>query len=244
MNDDMIILQTDHVTSSARVRDNQRRSRARRKEYTLGLEERLRRFESLGVEVTREVQAAGRKVAAENALLWSLLRHHGVMENEVGEYLKSKTSPNPPPCLSVVAPESAVSRLTTALGDHQVNHLSPQSTPFNSGMYDLKHEMNSVGNSFSPPNSVIIRYGSPLNGQASSADQTPDASSVIPKAFEVQHSEGKHDAGQAMSCETAARIVSTFRGYPEMQGLRSELGCLSESKCMVKNMDIFEMLDR
>ena len=78
MNDDMIILQTDHVTSSARVRDNQRRSRARRKEYTLGLEERLRRFESLGVEVTREVQAAGRKVAAENALLWSLLRHHAL----------------------------------------------------------------------------------------------------------------------------------------------------------------------
>ena len=242
MNDDMIILQTDHVTSSARVRDNQRRSRARRKEYTLGLEERLRRFESLGVEVTREVQAAGRKVAAENALLRSLLRHHGVLENEVGEYLKSKTSPNPPP--SVVAPESAGSRLTTALGDHQVNHLSPQSTPFNSGMHDLKHEMNSVGNSFLPPNTVIIKYGSPLNDQASSVDQTPDASSVIPKASEVQHSEGKHNAGQAMSCETAARIVSTFRGYPEMQGLRSELGCLSESKCMVKNMDIFEILDK
>ena len=207
------------MTLSARVRDNQRRSRARHKEYILELEERVRRFERLGVEATREVQAAGRKVAAENTLLRSLLRHYGFTENNVGEYLKSKTRLDPPPRPSVIA-------------------------PFNSGVHDPKHKMDPVGDSFSPPNSVIIRHESPLNDQAASADQPPDVDPAIPKASQAPQSGGKQDAGQATSCETAARIISTLRDHSDMQGLRSELGCHSESKCTVKNMDIFEILDK
>lgn len=170
------------------------------------------------MEATREVQAAGRKVAAENTLLRSLLRHHGVTENNVGEYLRSKTRPDPPRP-SVIA-------------------------PFNSEVHDLEHEMDPVGGSFSPPNSVIIRHASPLNDQAASADQPPDVDPVIPKASQAPQSGGKQDAGQATSCETAARIISTLRDHSDMQGLRSELGCHSESKCTVKNMDIFEILDK
>ena len=209
----------DHVTLSARVRDNQRRSRARRKEYILELEERVRRFERLGVEATREVQAAGRKVAAENTLLRSLLRHHGVTENNVGEYLRSKTRPDPHPHPSVIA-------------------------PFNSRVHDPEHKMDPVGGSFSPSNSVIIRHASPLNDQAASADQPSDVDPVIPKASRAPQPGGKQGAGQATSCETAARIISSLRGHSDMQGLRSELGCHSESKCTVKNMDIFEILDK
>jgi len=49
-----------------RVRDNQRRSRARRKEYLVELEDKFRQCEQLGVEASSEMQAAARAVLAEN----------------------------------------------------------------------------------------------------------------------------------------------------------------------------------
>lgn len=52
-----------------RVRDNQRRSRARRKEYIQELEVKLRRWESLGAQASLEIQAAARNVSEENARL-------------------------------------------------------------------------------------------------------------------------------------------------------------------------------
>ncbi|KAB8230886.1 bZIP transcription factor [Aspergillus alliaceus] len=68
------------IDLSQRIRDNQRRSRARRKEYIQNLEQRLHRFEVLGVQATQEVQAAGRKVVVENTHLRSLLKLHGVTD--------------------------------------------------------------------------------------------------------------------------------------------------------------------
>lgn len=84
------VFQTSQPSSSVRIRDNQRRSRARRKEYIDDLEQRLRRFERLGVEATTEVQAAARKVAKENTLLRSLLVTHGVPNSEIDDYLRGK----------------------------------------------------------------------------------------------------------------------------------------------------------
>ncbi|KAK0512091.1 hypothetical protein JMJ35_005219 [Cladonia borealis] len=53
----------------ARVRENQRRSRARRKEYLEELEARLRSYESLGVQASMDIQLSARAVLGENARL-------------------------------------------------------------------------------------------------------------------------------------------------------------------------------
>ena len=55
--------------NAARIRDNQRRSRARRKEYTKELEARLREYELKGVKVAQEIQDAARAVVDENRRL-------------------------------------------------------------------------------------------------------------------------------------------------------------------------------
>lgn len=81
--------QCDGAEVSARIRENQRRSREPRKEYTQYLE-RLRSFERLGVAATQEVQEAGRKVARENVILRSLLMLCGVTEKQTQEYLQSQ----------------------------------------------------------------------------------------------------------------------------------------------------------
>ena len=56
-------------TNPVRVRENQRRSRARRKEYLKELEARLRSYESLGVQASMDIQLSARAVLAENTRL-------------------------------------------------------------------------------------------------------------------------------------------------------------------------------
>jgi hypothetical protein len=67
----------------ARIRDNQRRSRARRKEYLQELETKLRHCEQMGVEASAEIQSAARRVLEENKRLRALLRERGVSESEI-----------------------------------------------------------------------------------------------------------------------------------------------------------------
>jgi len=73
----------------ARIRDNQRRSRARRKEYLQELEARLRQCELQGIEASSEIQQAARGVADENKKLRRLLAQHGVGDDSVEAFLQS-----------------------------------------------------------------------------------------------------------------------------------------------------------
>lgn len=78
----------------ARIRDNQRRSRARRKEYLQELEARLRQCELQGIEASAEIQLAARRVADENKKLRILLGRHGVGDDVVETFLQSTASPD------------------------------------------------------------------------------------------------------------------------------------------------------
>ncbi|KAM0248523.1 hypothetical protein ACHAQJ_009428 [Trichoderma viride] len=71
----------------ARIRDNQRRSRARRREYIAELEQRLRNFELEGVSASSEVQLAARRVAEENRQLRELLHKHGFQDEYITQFL-------------------------------------------------------------------------------------------------------------------------------------------------------------
>jgi hypothetical protein len=56
-----------------RIRDNQRRSRARRKDHLKSLEQRIRQNERQGIEVAKEIQVAARHVLEQNGKLRKLL---------------------------------------------------------------------------------------------------------------------------------------------------------------------------
>jgi len=81
----------------ARIRDNQRRSRARRREYLQELEQRLRVYELQGVEASAEVQLAARRVAEENRQLRGLLNRHGFSDDYIGSYLHPGNVAQPDP---------------------------------------------------------------------------------------------------------------------------------------------------
>jgi hypothetical protein len=71
-----------------RVRDNQRRSRARKKEYVQELEQKLRRLEAQGTKASIEIQQAARKVADENTQLRALLHRYGADNEQISRYLR------------------------------------------------------------------------------------------------------------------------------------------------------------
>src|ERR1700733_179601 len=85
----VILIRSQAKANLARIRDNQRRSRARRKEYLQELEARLRQCELQGIEASSEIQMAARRVADENKKLRGLLAQHGIGDDSVEAYLQS-----------------------------------------------------------------------------------------------------------------------------------------------------------
>ncbi|KAM3440237.1 hypothetical protein MY4824_002226 [Beauveria thailandica] len=83
------LLVSQQKANLARIRDNQRRSRARRREYLQELEHRLRLCELQGIEATAEVQIAARRVADENRQLRQLLNEHGFSEEYINRFLQA-----------------------------------------------------------------------------------------------------------------------------------------------------------
>jgi hypothetical protein len=60
----------------------------------------------------------------------------------------------------------------------------------------------------------------------------------------AQHFVGDRDIGQFTSCKNAVRIIASQWVYPGIHDVQFELGCDSESNCMVTNMSIFDVLDK
>ncbi|KAB8072076.1 hypothetical protein BDV29DRAFT_192821 [Aspergillus leporis] len=198
-----------HEAGEVDKRGGQRRSRARRKEYIQVLEQRLHKFETLDVQATREAQVAGRKAAVENTHLRSLLRLHGVFDQDVQEYLRAHTA-------NIV---------------HSIFHSGAGSSQLSSFNCECKNPLYKMANT--EPNSSLS--SPPINQQVTiSKNQISDGEQRVPVDSPTH--------GQSTPCETAAKINTSMRNNYDARS-RSELGCHSNSNCMVRNMDIFQLLD-
>ncbi|KAL0943541.1 uncharacterized protein CTRU02_201428 [Colletotrichum truncatum] len=82
-------LQTDKSANAIRIRDNQRRSRARHKEFVDELQRKVQEYEKRGIEASVQMQKAARDVSIENARLKALLASRGVSGEQVEAYLRS-----------------------------------------------------------------------------------------------------------------------------------------------------------
>ncbi|KAH7237838.1 hypothetical protein B0J15DRAFT_406149, partial [Fusarium solani] len=114
----------------ARIRDNQRRSRARRREYLQELEQRLRVYELRGVEASSEVQQAARRVAEENRQLRGLLSLNGITDEYISHYLHrdtatAQTDPTPIPHFPSRNPSEAVQSLQHVIAPRRPDSLDP-----------------------------------------------------------------------------------------------------------------------
>lgn len=242
-------LKEDHVKSAAaRIRENQRRSRTRRKEYVQRLEQRLWSFERLGVAATQEVQKAGRKVARENELLRSLLLLHGVTEKSVEEYLESRGQPTTSTlsqCMSLASLASAKLHPPTTPNQRTSSCHNSSTTSSHWQSDNPPHQPRAIGSSNPPPKSDAKTNMDILPCQEFNTNRATKHNPVTAESNSETHEVASiQDTGQSMSCVTAARIIENMQNHSECRDVRSELGCSSESTCMVKNMSIFDILDR
>lgn len=76
------------VVNASRLRENQRRSRARKKEYLLSLEARFQACQRTGIEANIDIQIAAKRVVRENQILRGMLKMRGVTVGEIDKTLK------------------------------------------------------------------------------------------------------------------------------------------------------------
>lgn len=137
---------TSEASSSraARVRENQRQSRQRKRDYVTSLEKRLETFEKEGVKANIELQKVARAVSAENRILRALLiERSGMSEADIQQHLRegsvssTEASPSPPscsPCSCVCIPATSKPSESSSVAVQESSNVSATVTdvaPFN-----------------------------------------------------------------------------------------------------------------
>ncbi|KAL4924627.1 bZIP transcription factor [Aspergillus undulatus] len=208
-------------TRPSRIRDNQRRSRARRKEYIRELEERVQSYERLGVTATQEVQAAGRKVARENEGLRELLSLHGIAESQVNQYLASRRSENAAPFPPVLGRQEGHGNSTTMFSTKQHAH---EHAP-------MSHSTDANR----------MQYTAALSDEEPVPEERMGSGQADGLPLNRYRTPERHDE-TSMSCEAAENIIVGMHNYSDRSVIRERLGCGS-TDCRVRHLTIFEMLD-
>jgi hypothetical protein len=245
------LLQHKTEETAKKVRDNQRRSRERRKDLLQELQARVYAYEQQGIEVSQEIQRAARQVnerarqmEAENQALRSLLQTVGVSEATVNDYLHQakppgavieqvphgglfhKVTANGRPRLPSVTTMLNQERLLPAVLDPALSLSNGQS-------------VKSYSDYWSPPEQAVIAR----NGRCSAPTRELPAPEP-PIASGPADIDACCDPGTETSCEEAAAILANMQGHGDTSRAREALGCTGQSPCVVKNIRIFDLLDQ
>lgn len=171
-----------------RARENQRRSRARKREYIASLEERLRRYHEAGVKANIGLQEAAQRVLNENRDLRKLLNELGLRDQDIQAKLEMlRRTDGGAPCAELARskscacavdsskPESADSfeGLLTDEVETGTSSLHGAGYPDQTGaipappdadfLWDLASETNSSCTAPSPPALLPHKYTTPLS---------------------------------------------------------------------------------
>jgi hypothetical protein len=227
-----------NITPEVKVqlRENQRRSRARRQELIEDLQKRVQDYEERGIQATVEMQQAARDVALENQHLRQLLDSRGVTQEEVESYLSK-------------------ARQSQLQHDRPINnqHTNFATTPSTDGS-----PYASVGHAASTEPDVPVpdapncarnenvdeHHRDEL--QESRGDGQEDRVLRVPQnsACHAPSAPGASTARMETSCDAAASIIADLQGHQNTDVVFAALGCSEGKGCVVKNVKIFELMDQ
>lgn len=183
----------------------------------------------------------------ENTLLRALLRTHGVSEHDIQEYLTAHAGDTVTlTSHSEAFPEAKSHKPCQGESGDAVSRGSSQPILSNKSRNPLNEKENKTttpGSTSSAPSPAACRQAAISQTQFSDAWRPVPVEPPTDNPSQLQSRRANQDSGQSTPCETAASIIASMRSYPDPQGVRSELGCQSSSSCMVRNMDIFQLLD-
>ncbi|KAL2147932.1 hypothetical protein VTI28DRAFT_3410 [Corynascus sepedonium] len=234
----------DPSSAAARIRNNQRRSRARHREFVEELKAKIRHYECKGVQATLDMRQAARKVALENSRLRSLLASHGVANEEIDHYLASFDD-QASRCLPTTAlvpqtdeagPLLLMSNLGLSRPERDVPNgasTSTLDTPAVATDASVRQTCCGPTTQCSPADERDVQaHGAEPSPQGGAASPSP--SSLIPSTT-ASHLE--------MSCTAAAHIMVNMYRDGNKERAREALGCPGPEECLVKNTLVFQLLD-
>lgn len=212
---------SDHKTPDlARIRDNQRRSRARRKEYLQELESKFRICERTGAEASSEIQSAARAVAEENKRLRLLLQQHGISDPELGNVHQSSSAASLDHALSVRKPCGSSTDRGASAPPIQSRTLQPRPEP--EQQWEAYQTFTSA---------------------SSSSPYHLEEQQHIPIQQDQQQSLPPHLHSSSTSCYDIASVIRTVRPYMGTE-LEAQLGCADGRECSIPNARAFDLLDQ
>ncbi|KAI8628224.1 hypothetical protein F5Y19DRAFT_438560 [Xylariaceae sp. FL1651] len=226
----------------AQNRQNQQRSRARRREYLASLENRLREFEHREIQATLEMQQAAREVAWVNGRLMELLAVRGVSTEEVNEFLQRER-------------HGKDLRARAARG-HTGASQKPKSgdrglEPAGTAVLGSRTARSSSGDMTEPEAATGERACAHL----STADQNILSTNQLEKHDPVIVCDGPTDTPKLQtdisdvsralitSCDDAASIIADFQGHGDVLEVRKSLGCEDVPNCHIRNTMLFQLMD-
>lgn len=180
----------------------------------------------------------------ENTLLRALLRLRGVSDQDIQEYLTAHAWNIVPFTSHSEALLEAKSLSWKAKSGKAVSSGSSQPSLWNRTSNPLHEDETATPKPTSSASSpAASRQVATSQSQVSGAGQSVPVEPPTNDSSKLEPPSRNQDSGQSTPCETAARIITSMRSYADAQDVRSELGCQSSSNCMVRNMDIFQLLD-
>ncbi|KAK3321289.1 hypothetical protein B0T19DRAFT_263179 [Cercophora scortea] len=265
--------------SSVVNRENQRRSRARHRDFVDDLQRRLLQYESRGVQATLEMQRVARAVAAENQKLRALLATRFSPAEIDAACLASSSSPGTPGFGDHARDwESAsISTRQSSRSASQPQALLPR--PALPPIPDLQHSPSSSAQAHSPLSPPVLagshsprldvhrqninvdspqpdseahttcaysnETGTEANNINASHMHLPpiDPACYCPPELQTHRQQQLPESCAVMPCQEAATILSQLRGHPDSTLAREALGCPGMSECLVKNTDVFRLMD-
>ncbi|KAI0866392.1 hypothetical protein F4860DRAFT_137855 [Xylaria cubensis] len=202
---------------AAQNRENQQRSRARRREYLASLEARVRDFESREVQATQAMQRAAQEVAWVNERLMELLAAKGVAREEVDEFLRREADAPRDVEQGSKARRASSFRVEDVGGACQ-------------GVENRKNSTTHGGD--------VADTGIGITSTAAVDEHRMNVSSSKPS---VGVDEGS--SAHVTSCDDAASIIAEFHGHGDVSHARQVLGCGDAARCHVKNTRLFQLMD-
>ncbi|KLU91684.1 hypothetical protein MAPG_10202 [Magnaporthiopsis poae ATCC 64411] len=236
---------TNKLSTAVRIRNNQRRSRARHRELVDELKARVREYELQGVQATLEMRQAARKVALENSQLRALLASRGVTCEEVEQYLASSNHRAAAAAaeaggLSTAASAPSLPARRAALEPDAYLDPSPNQAPSTSAL-DM------------PAVAADAGIGQTCCGPTTQCSAVEAPPADVPKHVAAPSDSCSLGRGPAlpsptashleMTCTAAAHIMAGMYRDGNKELAREALGCSGPEECLVKNTLVFQLLD-
>ena len=255
-----------------RVRENQRRSRARRKEYLEELEAKLRGYETLGVQASIDIQLSARAVLAENVRLREENTQLRIENGKLNQELVEKTEQHVDrgsadrDSQSLEKGEGAREKSRTwkaGCGLAGESNEELETEPLQSSFHTTGRDGEIPTEAELPlpittQTDPLLSSPIPTNLSMSDIDQ-PSRGETAHNRFPIQQETNAQEVTcgrtyhadlctDTSSCEYAAHIITSMRADVTRDDVRADLECNERSEewnnCKVNNAKLFVAMDR